>query len=92
MAKPTDEESIAFSEFTALLQNAESRAKVASVEIYGSAGDRVYANIDGRMTRIGEGLPIEDPNGWSSSLWLVRILDNNRIPHTYHWNSPSGKP
>jgi hypothetical protein len=85
MAKPDDEDSLAFKEFTDMLQNAETRAKIASVDIYGAAGDRVYATIDGRKFRLGEGLPIEDPKGWSSSLWLVRILDNNSIPHTYHF-------
>jgi hypothetical protein len=92
MAAPTDEESIPFKDFMATLASPELRAKVSKVDIYGAAGDRVYVTTaDGKRMRLGDGLPIEDSKGWSSSLWLVRILDNVSVPHTYHWR-PSDKP
>ncbi|EOD28214.1 hypothetical protein EMIHUDRAFT_442975 [Emiliania huxleyi CCMP1516] len=31
--------------------------------------------------RMGEGWPVEVSNSWSSPSWVVRILDNEQVPH-----------
>lgn len=92
MAAPTDEDSIPFVDFTAQLKDPDAKSKISRVDIYGSAGDKVYVTYaDGKKIRLGEGTPIEDDKGWSSSLWLVRILDNVSVPHTYHFR-PADTP
>lgn len=92
MAAPAGEESLPFADFIAQLKDKASVAKISGVDIYGAGGDRVYVSFsDGKKMRLGEGLPIDDSKGWSSPLWLVRILDNARVPHTYHFR-PTDKP
>ncbi|KAG8457338.1 hypothetical protein KFE25_014067 [Diacronema lutheri] len=92
MAAPTDEATMPFAQFAAQLKDPEQRARVAKVDIYGAGGDKVYVSFaDGTKARLGEGLPIDDSNGWSSPLWLVRILDNVNVPHAYHFR-PGDNP
>ncbi|KAJ1630839.1 hypothetical protein T492DRAFT_1000119 [Pavlovales sp. CCMP2436] len=88
MAAPTDEASLPFNDFVAQLKDAKARAKVAKVDIYGADGSLVYVtDTAGAKIRLGEGLPVSDNAGWSDPLWLVRILDNNKVPHTYHFKA-----
>mmetsp|Transcript_652 Transcript_652/g.1764 ORF Transcript_652/g.1764 Transcript_652/m.1764 type:complete len:167 (-) Transcript_652:405-905(-) len=92
MAAPTDEDSVPFNDFLAMLKDPSAREKIVKVDIYGGAGDRIYVTTsDSKKFRLGEGTPIEDDNGWSSYLWVVRICDNNKVPHTYHFR-PGDKP
>mmetsp|Transcript_30416 Transcript_30416/g.50345 ORF Transcript_30416/g.50345 Transcript_30416/m.50345 type:complete len:196 (-) Transcript_30416:31-618(-) len=43
--------------------------------------------IDGRCRlRMGEGWPVESSAGWSSPMWVVRILKNEDIPYTFTYD------
>lgn len=92
MAAPPDEPSTPFPQFIKTLENAETRSTVENVDIYGADGSIVYVTYKGgKRERLGEGLPVEDDDGWSSYLWLVRILKNTGVPYTYHFR-PGDKP
>jgi len=72
-----DEESIDYVKFL----DAVSDKKVERVDFYGPMGDIAYAMVGGKKIRIGEGFPVERSRGYSSPLWVARILDNYRIPY-----------
>lgn len=85
-APSTGEPMMSFQDFVAQLKDEQLRKKVRMVDIYGAGGEQVYVSLtSGDKVRVGEGLPIEDSNGWSSSLWLVRILKNEGVPFEYHF-------
>jgi len=79
--KPAGEESISYSDFLAAITD----KKVERVDFYGSNGDKAYARMSGKEIRIGEGFPEERSKGWSSPLWVARILDNNAVPYKFHF-------
>ncbi len=60
--------------------------KVQRVLLMPPSGDEAYAFIGGKKVRMGAGWPIEDANGWSSPSWVVRILENERIPYEYAYD------
>jgi len=54
------------------------------------SGDEAYAVIGGKKVRIGEGWPVELSNSWSSPTWVVRILENERVPYTWNFDLKTG--
>lgn len=78
--------SMPYSEFLAALK----AKKVERVIFEPPAGDEAYAVIDGNKIRVGEGWPIEMPNSWSSPSWVVRILENEKVPYTWNFDLRAG--
>jgi len=58
---------------------------VERVDFYGPMGDIAYAVVGGKRIRVGEGFPVERSRGYSSPLWVARILDNKSIPYKFHY-------
>ncbi|KAJ8903587.1 hypothetical protein NDN08_004691 [Rhodosorus marinus] len=75
------EESIDYMKFL----DAIAAKKVERVDFYGPMGDIAYAIVGGKKIRIGQGFPVERSRGYSSPLWVARILDNNSIPYKFHY-------
>lgn len=78
--KPTDEESMSWADFLAAIDE----KKVARVDFFDVNMQKAYAvlNDDVRIL-IGEGYPIEAGNSWSSTTFVARILNNNKVPYTF---------
>ena len=59
--------------------------EVSSVEFLPPNGDVAFAILkeDGKRIRIGQGMPEEKGNGWSSPMYVMRILDNKGVPYKF---------
>lgn len=79
-AKP-EGDSISFQDFLKLVDE----KKVASVEFTPPNGDIAFAILkdDATKIRIGEGFPNEQNFGWSSPMYVMRILDNKGVPYKF---------
>ena len=78
---PEGIESLPYSSFLKMVESKE----VASVEFIPPSGDVAYAILkeDNKRIRIGEGMPEEKGNGWSSPMYVMRILDNKGVPYKF---------
>lgn len=77
-----DEPSVPFKEFAERL----SKGEVKFVEFLAPHGDEAYVTFkdgDGKPIRIGEGYPIEKHDGWSSPAFVVRAVENNKVPYKF---------
>lgn len=83
-ASTLDEPSIPFLEFGDRL----TKNEVAFVEFMAPDGDVAYATFTGddeknKRIRIGEGFPIEQHDGYSSPMFVVRALNNKNVPYKF---------
>lgn len=83
-ASTLDEPSIPFLEFGDRL----TKNEVAFVEFLAPDGDVAYATFTGedeknKRIRIGEGFPIEQHDGYSSPMFVVRALNNKNVPYKF---------
>ena len=80
-----DEPSIPYAEFLEKL-NAD---QVTFVEFLAPNGDKAYAtfksdeNNESKPIRIGEGYPIEDPEGWSSPAFVIKAVAKANVPYKF---------
>jgi hypothetical protein len=81
-----NEPSVPYSEFLDRIDKGE----VEFVEFMAPSGDAAYVTFkakDGEAKqtpiRIGEGYPIEDPEGWSSPAFVVKIVKKKDIPFKF---------
>lgn len=85
-----NEPSIPYSEFLDRLDNGE----VEFVEFMAPNGDAAYATfkptadaddkeVKQPPIRIGQGYPIEDPEGWSSPAFVVKIAKKRNLPYKF---------
>mmetsp|Transcript_4939 Transcript_4939/g.11990 ORF Transcript_4939/g.11990 Transcript_4939/m.11990 type:complete len:92 (+) Transcript_4939:2-277(+) len=59
---------------------------VQRVDFYGVNGERCMATmVGGKEIRVGEGFPTEDSRGYSSPLWVSRVLGNYGVPFKFHY-------
>jgi len=86
-APPSGTPSISYLDFLKALDNKE----VNFVELLPPNGDEAYATLkkeDGSLADpilIGEGWPTEQAHGWSSPLFVIRILENKGVPYKYRF-------
>lgn len=92
-ATSIDEVSISYAEFLDKLNSDQ----VTFVEFLAPNGDAAYATLkssgtegDGSDTkstnkpvRIGEGYPIEDPEGWSSPAFVIKAVAKKGVPYKF---------
>lgn len=93
-ASTLDEDSISYADFLKYLDE----GKVTFVEFLAPNGDKAYATVkmgsatssDGETSsdastriRIGEGYPIEDPEGWSSPAFVVKSVFKKGVPYKF---------
>ena len=81
-ASTLDEPSVPFREFAERL----SKGEVKFVEFLAPNGDEAYVTFkegDGKPIRIGEGYPIEKHDGWSSPAFVVRAVENYKVPYKF---------
>lgn len=71
---------ITYDQFLSLLTD----KKIKKAE-FSSAGNVCYVEVEGvgKMVRIGEGYPVEDPKGWSSPSFVIRSLKDKNVPYEY---------
>mmetsp|Transcript_5240 Transcript_5240/g.9234 ORF Transcript_5240/g.9234 Transcript_5240/m.9234 type:complete len:213 (-) Transcript_5240:100-738(-) len=91
--KPADEDSISYMDFLKQLD----AGKVEKVDFFEN-GNRAYAYLRGdaegtagTRIRIGEGYPIDQTKGWSSPLWVVRSLENKKVPYQFSYDLSMAK-
>lgn len=87
-ASSLNEASIPYSEFLEKLNSDQ----VAFVEFLAPNGDAAYATFKStgegssdttRPIRIGEGYPIEDPEGWSSPAFVIKAVAKKGVPYKF---------
>lgn len=85
-ASKLNEDSIPYAEFLEKL-NAD---QVAFVEFLAPNGDAAYATFKtagegekSKPIRIGEGYPIEDPEGWSSPAFVIKAVAKKGVPYKF---------
>mmetsp|Transcript_6011 Transcript_6011/g.8842 ORF Transcript_6011/g.8842 Transcript_6011/m.8842 type:complete len:194 (+) Transcript_6011:118-699(+) len=89
-ASQLNEPSIPYSDFLDRLDKGD----VEFVEFMAPNGDSAYATFkatvdaDGKEVkqppiRIGQGYPIEDPEGWSSPAFVVKIVKKKNVPYKF---------
>jgi len=75
-----DEPSIPYIDFLEKLKSGD----VTFVEFMAPAGDAAYATFkDGSKLRIGEGYPIEQPDGYSSPAFAIRAVNNAGVSYRF---------
>lgn len=62
--------------------------QVAFVEFLAPNGDAAYATMKGekeneKPIRIGEGYPVEDPEGWSSPAFVIKAVAKKGVPYKF---------
>ena len=62
--------------------------QVTFVEFLAPNGDAAYATLksekgDSKPIRIGEGYPIEDPEGWSSPAFVIKAVAKMGVPYKF---------
>lgn len=65
--------------------------QVTFVEFLAPNGDAAYATLKSsgegggtdKPIRIGEGYPVEDPNGWSSPAFVVKAVAKKGVPYKF---------
>jgi len=85
-ASTLNEPSVPYSEFLDRIDNGE----VEFVEFMAPNGDAAYVTFkakDGeakqKPIRIGDGYPLEDPEGWSSPAFVVKIVKKKDVPYKF---------
>ena len=83
-ASTLNEPSVPYAEFLEKL-NAN---QVSFVEFLAPNGDAAYAtfkseNNNSKPIRIGEGYPIEDPEGWSSPAFVIKAVAKAGVPYKF---------
>mmetsp|Transcript_16765 Transcript_16765/g.35209 ORF Transcript_16765/g.35209 Transcript_16765/m.35209 type:complete len:208 (-) Transcript_16765:344-967(-) len=85
-ANTLNEPSVSYSEFLEKL-NAD---QVSYVEFLAPNGDAAYVTFkasetgkDVKPVRIGEGYPLEDPEGWSSPAFVVKAVAKKGVPYKF---------
>jgi len=89
-ASTLNEPSVPYAEFLTRMDKGE----VLFVEFMAPSGDAAYVTFtdvkgeDGQMIkqlpiRIGEGYPIEDPEGWSSPAFVVKSVKKKGVPYKF---------
>lgn len=85
-ASTLNEPSVPFVEFGEKLE----KNQVAFVEFLAPDGDAAYVTFKGteeepnpKPIRIGQGYPIEQHDGWSSPSFVVRALENYKVPYKF---------
>jgi len=80
-ASTLNEPSVPFKEFAERL----GKGEVQFVEFLAPHGDAAYVTFKGSegKIRIGEGYPIEQHDGWSSPAFVVRAVENNKVPYKF---------
>merc|ERR1719296_275561 len=91
-ASSLDEPSISYAEFLDKLNS----DRVAFVEFLAPNGDAAYATLkssgggadeaEGKIekpVRIGEGYPVEDPEGWSSPAFVIKAVAKKGVPYKF---------
>lgn len=83
-ASTLNEPSVTYAEFLEKL-NAN---QVTFVEFLAPNGDAAYAtfkseNNNSKPIRIGEGYPIEDPEGWSSPAFVIKAVAKAGVPYKF---------
>ena len=63
---------------------------MAFVEFLAPNGDKAYATFksseesnNSKPIRIGEGYPIEDPEGWSSPAFVIKAVAKANVPYKF---------
>jgi len=82
-----DEPSVSYAYFL----DALDKENVAFVEFFAPSGDKAYVTfkaIEGvcttcRPVRIGEGYPVEDPNGFSSPAFVIKTVQKKNVPYKF---------
>ena len=80
-----NEPSVSYAEFLEKL----SANQVTFVEFLAPNGDKAYATFksedssNSKPIRIGEGYPIEDPQGWSSPAFVVKAVAKAKVPYKF---------
>lgn len=80
-----DEPSISYAEFLEKLNSNQ----VTFVEFLAPNGDKAYATFksdesnESKPIRIGEGYPIEDPEGWSSPAFVIKAVAKAKVPYKF---------
>ena len=80
-----NEPSVSYAEFLEKL-NAD---QVTFVEFLAPNGDKAYATFksedsnNSNPIRIGEGYPIEDPEGWSSPAFVIKAVAKAKVPYKF---------
>lgn len=79
--RPEGEDSIDFKDFL----KAVDEKRVTMVEFLPPSGDLAFATIKDMASpiRIGAGFPEERSMGWSSPMYVMRILDNKGVPYRF---------
>jgi len=85
-ASTLNEPSVSYIEFLERIDKGE----VEFVEFMAPSGDAAYATfkvkegeIKEKPIRIGEGYPLEDPEGWSSPAFVVKIVKKKEVPYKF---------
>jgi len=84
-ASKIDEDSITYSDFLSKLE----ADKISHVIFLAPNGDKAYATVknedgtENKPIRIGEGYPMEDPNGWSSPAFVVKAVAKRGVPYEF---------
>lgn len=80
-ASDLNEPSVTYADFVAKLKSGD----VSSVEFLAPNGDVCYAKFKDKSEpiRIGEGYPIEDPEGFSSPAFAIRTVKNAGVPYKF---------
>jgi hypothetical protein len=80
-ASDLNEPSVSYKEFVDRLKAGE----VEFVEFMAPNGDAAYVKFKGGQgsIRIGEGYPIEQPDGWSSPAFAVRTVKDAGVPYKF---------
>lgn len=84
-ASDLNEPSVPYAEFLEKL-NAN---QVTFVEFLAPNGDKAYATFkseesnNSKPIRIGEGYPIEDPEGWSSPAFVIKAVAKANVPYKF---------
>ncbi|KAL7460241.1 hypothetical protein ACHAXS_000705 [Conticribra weissflogii] len=85
-ANTLNEPSVSYTEFLEKLNSDQ----VSYVEFLAPNGDAAYvtfkaseANMDVKPIRIGEGYPLEDPEGWSSPAFVVKAVAKKGVPYRF---------
>eukprot|EP00555_Chaetoceros_dichaeta_P015328 CAMPEP_0198275602 /NCGR_PEP_ID=MMETSP1447-20131203/64864_1 /TAXON_ID=420782 /ORGANISM="Chaetoceros dichaeta, Strain CCMP1751" /LENGTH=199 /DNA_ID=CAMNT_0043970487 /DNA_START=175 /DNA_END=774 /DNA_ORIENTATION=+ len=82
-----DEPSVSYAYFL----DALDKGNVEFVEFFAPSGDKAYVTfkaIEGvctkcRPVRIGEGYPVEDPNGFSSPAFVIKTVQKKNVPYKF---------
>jgi len=80
-ASELNEPSVSYAEFVEKLKSGD----VVFVEFLAPNGDVAYAKFKDKSEpiRIGEGYPIEQPDGYSSPAFAIRTVKNAGVPYKF---------